>query len=148
MKYLVIFILAFFYYSTCLAGEGYQTMEERIPADLSKFKIVTGDAMSEVSAHNCWVDFRVENRRVFDSRRGALSYCDDIYHFSGLRDFCSVRWFGDYYYESSFRFRGQGRSDSFQEIFGNIYRFLGNSRFLRQGFDIRLHNITNNGMCY
>ena len=148
-RVLVLSLLSFFVYSSpCLAGEDYQTMEERVPVDLSEYRIVTGDAMDQVSDGTCRVDFRVEHRKVFDSRRGASSHCDDIHRFSGMRNVCYVRGFGDRFYESSFRFRGQGRSDSFGNTFGNIYRFLGNSKFLRQGFDIRFHNVRNSGRCY
>jgi len=148
-RFLVLSLLAFLYSSPCLAGEEYQTMEERVPVDLTEHSILTGDAMTQVSSsESCSIDFRVENRRVFDTRRGASSYCDDIHRFSGLNNFCSVRVFGDNHYESSFRFRGQSRSDNFEKIFGNIYRFLGRSRLIRNDFDVLFHNIRNSGRCY
>ncbi len=133
--------------SPCLASE-HRTMEERVSPNLSEFGIVTGDAMMDVSEVNCSIDFRIRNRRVFETRRSAWDYCEDIHRFSGLRNVCFIRNFGDYFYESDFRFRGQGRSDNFRNVFDAIYRFLNQSRFFRSNFDIRFENVRNSGNCY
>lgn len=150
-RYLGGLVLCFmsmvFYSSPILAESEFETMEERVVSSLDEYKIVTEDKISRVS-NECSVEFIVVNVKIFESRRNALSHCDDIHRFSGLREVCSVREFGDYYHEASFRFRGQGRSDSFNNIFDNIYRFLDKSRLLRKDFDIRFDNIRNSGRCY
>lgn len=78
LRVMIISLISLFAYSSpCLSGESYQTMEERVPVDLSEYQIVTGGAMDQVSETACRIDFRIKHRQVFDSRRGASSHCED-----------------------------------------------------------------------
>jgi hypothetical protein len=95
--------------------------------------------------HSCHINFRIHQRRNFQNSFNANRWCDDIHRRGFNRNFCFVRGWSDNFFEASFRYHGQGRGNSFGDIFNNIYNFGGERGFFDNDFQFDFYEFGGGG---
>lgn len=125
MKYLAAFLLSFTLYTPMALSEG--------PRIDSSIEVIESEDKTE-SDRFCDIGILSSFTGSFERRSLAQTLC------SGFDDFCSIRQFGNQFYESNYRrrviFRGRGSNhrDARRNAFDLYFNFLDNGRFYHNRF--------------
>lgn len=135
-----LFIVAFFGLSLSTISLA-QSLAPSIDADI---ELIEADSHDEADNRSCDIGILTSFQGAFDRRSLAQGLC------SGFDDFCSIRQFGNQFYESSYRRRVtfRGRGDSHQSArrsaFSLYFDFLDKNRFYQNRFN---HQFIFSGDC-